>query len=555
MQGSQDEAGGVARMTDESSLRGWFAAYEAAGLGAVDKLQELFADGVELSELCAREAASEGHLRCLQYFREIQVEFTYWTARAAALRGNVECLKYVCENINESLDEILPDIALRGDVACLSVLLDYKCKPNAETAANAAACGHVEFLKRLMDISCPLDENTTLGAVRGNWHKTSSEKRLACLKLAHEHGSPWHDETTKICAIQGLLECLKYAHENGCPLHPDTAKLAANYGNVDVLRYACENGCPEPALNPYQSEDGQCFLQNCLSATPLEFPNPFGSVNFQSPEQKPSISCKDAAIIGDLGQLKLHFNLKTFEDVAVLAATYGQIDCLVFAIEHGDTSNPSTMMQAALQNGHLHCVKVIYAHFGEWNKEDTHICAEYGKIECLRYLHKMCCPWHPSTTLAAVENGHIDCLKFAVEHGCEIHSKTANGAARTGDLASLKYVQAHGAHIDHEVMITAARYGSLSCLRFGNGVGFPWDEDLFRAEFFDFCETIQDYIKEVNVNAAPKSRRHHLRTAMQLLDEHAQSIPEGAYLALCNALGGAFSQSDDPDSRPTSFRE
>ena len=40
---------------------------------------------------------------------------------------------------------------------------------------------------------------------------------LELLKILHEKGCPWDEETCSKAAEKGHLECLKYAHENGCP--------------------------------------------------------------------------------------------------------------------------------------------------------------------------------------------------------------------------------------------------------------------------------------------------------------------------------------------------
>ena len=67
---------------------------------------------------------------------------------------------------------------------------------------------------------------------------------LDCPECEHEHGCPWHPETTWIAAVNGHLECLKYAHENGCPWHPYTTCTAAFSEELECLKYAHENGCP-----------------------------------------------------------------------------------------------------------------------------------------------------------------------------------------------------------------------------------------------------------------------------------------------------------------------
>ena len=43
------------------------------------------------------------------------------------------------------------------------------------------------------------------------------------LKVLHENGCPWNEDTCLNAALNGHLECLTYAHENGCP---ESAKYA-----------------------------------------------------------------------------------------------------------------------------------------------------------------------------------------------------------------------------------------------------------------------------------------------------------------------------------------
>jgi hypothetical protein len=67
---------------------------------------------------------------------------------------------------------------------------------------------------------------------------------LESLRYAHEHGAPWHQETTGHAADHGQLECLRYAHENGAPWDERTTEYAAWNGHLACLRYAHEHGAP-----------------------------------------------------------------------------------------------------------------------------------------------------------------------------------------------------------------------------------------------------------------------------------------------------------------------
>ena len=64
------------------------------------------------------------------------------------------------------------------------------------------------------------------------------------LKVLHENGCPWDEETCSNAAKNGHLECLKYLHENECPWDGWTCTYAAQNGHLECLKYAHENGCP-----------------------------------------------------------------------------------------------------------------------------------------------------------------------------------------------------------------------------------------------------------------------------------------------------------------------
>jgi hypothetical protein len=75
--------------------------------------------------------------------------------------------------------------------------------------------------------------------------------------------------------------------------------------------------------------------------------------------------------------------------VADKAATYGNLDCLRYAHEHGDSLT-----------------------------EITSICAAgTGHLECLRYLHQNGCTCGKRTCDAAAKFGHLDCLRYCLDNG------------------------------------------------------------------------------------------------------------------------------------------
>lgn len=73
------------------------------------------------------------------------------------------------------------------------------------------------------------------------------------------------------------------------------------------------------------------------------------------------------------------------------AALVGDLDCLVYAHQHGAAWGPNTMA-----------------------------CAAVGSIECMVYCHEHGATWSEATTALAARLGHADCLEYAVENGAPL---------------------------------------------------------------------------------------------------------------------------------------
>ena len=73
--------------------------------------------------------------------------------------------------------------------------------------------------------------------------RMAEKGNLELLKVLHEKGCPWDQDTCFCAAENGHLECLKYAHENGCDWEL-TCSWAAKNGHLKCLQYLHENGCP-----------------------------------------------------------------------------------------------------------------------------------------------------------------------------------------------------------------------------------------------------------------------------------------------------------------------
>ncbi len=97
----------------------------------------------------------------------------------------------------------------------------------------AIQCHHVEVL-------CYLH-----GAMRPSawlYFAAAQAGSLACLRYAHERGTPWPADTCWAAARAGSLACLRYAHEHGALWDRQTCWTAARAGSLECLRYAREHG-------------------------------------------------------------------------------------------------------------------------------------------------------------------------------------------------------------------------------------------------------------------------------------------------------------------------
>ena len=172
----------------------------------------------------------------------------------------------------------------------------------------------------------------------------------------------------------------------------------------------------------------------------------------------------------------------------IIAATYGYIDCLRYAHEHGCPWDENTC-SAAIKCGQLECLRYAHEHgcpwynyqigqtFGNvWN-DCCSLAAAYGHLECLRYVHDNGCHWGTKTCRAATTNGHVNCLQYAHEHGCEWNfNEMCNDSAEYNQLTCLQYAHSQGCPWDERTCELAADCGSLACLTYLHENGCPWNE-------------------------------------------------------------------------------
>lgn len=103
-----------------------------------------------------------------------------------------------------------------------------------------------------------------------------------------------------------------------------------------------------------------------------------------------------------------------------------------------------TLLDKAAKFGILGLVKFLRARGAKWNGKDsrkfTAIAAEFGQLDCLRYAVENGCELQREACYFAAKNGHIDCLKFAHEHGADILFADYEKAVRNGHLECVKYI-------------------------------------------------------------------------------------------------------------------
>jgi hypothetical protein len=72
------------------------------------------------------------------------------------------------------------------------------------------------------------------------------------------------------CSRNGFLPCLRLAHENGCPWDEETALCAAKNDRVKCLRYLHENGCPwDERICRYSTGECQGYLHEGHDVCPF----------------------------------------------------------------------------------------------------------------------------------------------------------------------------------------------------------------------------------------------------------------------------------------------
>jgi hypothetical protein len=186
--------------------------------------------------------AMRGHLACLTYAVENGCPIDSVSCAGATEEGEIDCLRYLHEQGGFMCELTCKNAVCHGHIDCLEYIIkhtqpkDFMTVFTTDTSATAAWYGQLASLKMLHEAGCPWDENTPSNAAYRGY--------LECLRYAFEQGCPWDEHTASSAARNGHLECLKYALTNQCPATISTCNLAAEFGSLASLIYAHEHGCP-----------------------------------------------------------------------------------------------------------------------------------------------------------------------------------------------------------------------------------------------------------------------------------------------------------------------
>ena len=127
------------------------------------------------------------------------------------------------------------------------------------------------------------------------------------------------------------------------------------------------------------------------------------------------------------------------------------LQLLLILIVTMDTLNCDSCFNtlAAVENGHLGCLKYFHINGCPWDKMVCSYAALHGHLDCLEYAHTNGCPWDTFTCSNAAMRGHLACLEYAHTNGCPWDESTCTVAVFHGHRTCLEYVHANGCPCEH----------------------------------------------------------------------------------------------------------
>ena len=239
-------------------------------------------------------------------------------------------------------------------------------------------------------------------------------------------------------AFNGHLDCLRLAHTKGHLLKARALDNAATWGYIDCLRYLHKH-----------------------------IPDDIWKVN--------SLTSLLAAKYGHLECMAYAIeNGVPFFHATRFAAERGHLDCLKYALEKGGRKE-EVAFWAAL-NGHLACLKYAFENGCPWDDFVIRMAAEHGHLDCIRYAHENGAPIDSSqNSLCAATGGNLDCLKYMHENGIPWHELTILEGTRHKEPDIIRYAYENGAPIHPDALSSAITWGNFECARYLHDKGAPFN--------------------------------------------------------------------------------
>jgi hypothetical protein len=151
---------------------------------------------------------------------------------------------------------------------------------------------------------------------------------------------------------------------------------------------------------------------------------------------------------------------------AEYAAMGGSVRILQWASLNDTHMDRHSVMQCAVEGGHLNAVKWAVAEFGNvlWIGAQHYACsraAVHPNHDMLQYLRdELKFAWDERTCASAAQHGQLETLKWAHTHGCPWNEETCASAAGAGHLGVLQWARAQGCPWDCGRVLEIAQQAS-----------------------------------------------------------------------------------------------
>lgn len=343
------------------------------------------------------------HIPLLKVLQEIHEARREKRMEIAAGGGLVEVMHYFSNSHYVNVAEVCNAAAKGGHLECLEYARELGYPWGEETTLSAVRHNHFQCLQFALQNGCPISRHQSMEVAL----KFGS---VPILRLLHEHGISWPNDTTVILTYRGALEHLIYAHNTGCEWRERTCAVAASHGHLDCLRFAHEQGGCSLTFDVAQSAAMAGHLDCLVYAYKNGCPLHEGNL------------CGAAASSGHVDCLRfLHeHGCALVDGICESAVRGGSVACLQYLHEQGCSLNAgSKLCVKAAELGHLQ--SLIYLREVakvEWDEDTTYIAARRGKVNCLAYAHEHGCPWSSKVFYAAEQSGVEECVAYVVRHGC-----------------------------------------------------------------------------------------------------------------------------------------